>query len=243
MQIEIVNKRTAKKIQGAVDVYIGRGGPLGNRFEMGKDGNRDQVCDKYAAEWDKLISSNKRAKAEFNRIISLAKAGKHIRLVCYCAPLRCHGITIRAKVLEAMTSQPGPGQNQQNGQQAKAESKSKSPDTDDVSGQSSTPQSQQSQPISNPRVEAKAEIINSPQPSKLYPGLKLKEISVMVSGKLSRNFNSMAFSYAVTAEAEPNVDFIAAIDSIKGQLMSKIQADHGNAVIIPGKQLPQASIH
>lgn len=236
MQIEIGNKRNLKKVEGVIDVYIGRGSALGNRFELGKDGTRDIVCDKYAADWDRLMTE-KRAKAEFNRIVSLVRAGKHVRLVCYCAPNRCHGLTIRDKVLESLTSQPGQGQNKQDGQPAKAESKIS--DTDDVSGLNSTPPP----PISNREIEAKAGIIDSPQPSKLYPGLKLKEISVMVSGKMSRNFNSMAFSYAVTAEAEPNIDFISAIDSIKIQLLEKIQADHGNAVIIPGKQQPQASIH
>ena len=30
-------------------VYIGRGSPWGNPFVIGKDGDRDTVCDKYAA--------------------------------------------------------------------------------------------------------------------------------------------------------------------------------------------------
>lgn len=63
----------------------------------------------------------------------------------------------------------------------------------------------------------------------MFPGLKLKEISVMVSSKKVTNFNSIAFSYSVTAEAEPNINFLAAIEHIKAQLLAKVELDHANA--------------
>ena len=62
-------------------VYIGRGSPYGNPFVVGKDGDRDQVCDKYEA----IIEADPIRKS---RIIE-ALRGKD--LVCWCAPLRCHG--------------------------------------------------------------------------------------------------------------------------------------------------------
>jgi hypothetical protein len=62
-------------------VYIGRGSKYGNPFIMGKDGNRDEVCDKYEG----YVEANPSMKADF---ISELK-GKD--LVCYCAPRRCHG--------------------------------------------------------------------------------------------------------------------------------------------------------
>lgn len=64
--------------------------------------------------------------------------------------------------------------------------------------------------------------------SAMFPGLKLKEISVMVSSKKVANFNSIAFSYSVTAEAEPKTDFLAAIEHIKAQLLAKVELDHSN---------------
>jgi hypothetical protein len=62
-------------------VYIGRGSPWGNPFVIGKDGDRDTVCDKYAA----MVESDPSFKA---RVIANLR-GKD--LVCFCAPQRCHG--------------------------------------------------------------------------------------------------------------------------------------------------------
>lgn len=65
----------------AYDVYIGRPGPWGNPFSIGKDGTRDEVVDKYAMwllEQPELV----------------AKAKKELKgkvLGCWCAPKLCHG--------------------------------------------------------------------------------------------------------------------------------------------------------
>src|SRR5690554_1725270 len=62
-------------------VYIGRGSPWGNPFVIGRDGTRDEVCDRF--ERDVLP------------MLDLAPlAGKD--LVCFCAPKRCHGDSILA---------------------------------------------------------------------------------------------------------------------------------------------------
>lgn len=79
----VYNKRSANIPTGAV--YVGRPTIFGNPFEIGRDGSRDEVCDKYEA-WVKsrpsLITSIKRQLK-----------GKH--LVCWCAPLRCHAETLQ----------------------------------------------------------------------------------------------------------------------------------------------------
>lgn len=63
------------------DVYIGRPGPWGNPFEIGKDGTRQEVVEKYA-DWifsqPELIE---KAKNELNGKV----------LACWCAPKLCHG--------------------------------------------------------------------------------------------------------------------------------------------------------
>jgi hypothetical protein len=57
-------------------VYIGRGSPWGNPFKIGIDGDRNEVCDRYEREvLPKLDLEPLRGKD----------------LVCFCAPLRCHG--------------------------------------------------------------------------------------------------------------------------------------------------------
>lgn len=61
-------------------VYCGRGSVAGNPFRIGKEGTRDEVCDKF----EKYVEANTSLK---ERIIRYAR-GKN--LLCHCAPLRCH---------------------------------------------------------------------------------------------------------------------------------------------------------
>lgn len=63
------------------DVYIGRPSKWGNPFEIGKDGSRQEVIEKFAV-WlmhqPKLVED---ARKELRGKI----------LGCWCAPKRCHG--------------------------------------------------------------------------------------------------------------------------------------------------------
>jgi len=62
-------------------VYIGRGSPYGNPFVIGKDGTRDEVCDKY----EFYIYRDKELLLQIREELR----GKD--LVCFCKPKRCHG--------------------------------------------------------------------------------------------------------------------------------------------------------
>ncbi len=62
-------------------VYIGRGSPWGNPFRIGVDGTRDQVVARYAAEILPTLDV-------------MPLRGKD--LVCFCAPLACHGDVLLA---------------------------------------------------------------------------------------------------------------------------------------------------
>jgi len=62
------------------DVYIGRGGPWGNPFEIGQDGTREEVCAKYL----KYLLQNE-------RLMAMLPSLKGKVLGCYCAPKLCHG--------------------------------------------------------------------------------------------------------------------------------------------------------
>src|SRR5690554_6863623 len=57
-------------------VYIGRGSPWGNPFKIGRDGTRDEVCDRFEREVLPTL--------DLTPLI-----GKD--LVCFCKPARCHG--------------------------------------------------------------------------------------------------------------------------------------------------------
>jgi hypothetical protein len=62
-------------------VYIGRPSKWGNPFAIGKDGNRLEVIAKYR----RYLQSNPDIIAEAKEELK----GKD--LICFCAPLPCHG--------------------------------------------------------------------------------------------------------------------------------------------------------
>jgi hypothetical protein len=74
--MRVLNKRAS-----ADGVYIGRPSKFGNPFVLGRDGNRREVIERYE-QW--LLSQP--------ALVAAAKRelrGKN--LVCWCAPLACHG--------------------------------------------------------------------------------------------------------------------------------------------------------
>jgi hypothetical protein len=63
------------------DVYIGRGGPFGNPFKIGRDGTREQVIEKFESWLRTQPALVEQVKREL----------KNKRLGCWCSPLACHG--------------------------------------------------------------------------------------------------------------------------------------------------------
>lgn len=62
------------------DIYIGRPSKFGNKFVIGKDGNRDEIIEKFR-EW---------APTQSQIMDSLHELDNKI-LGCWCSPQRCHG--------------------------------------------------------------------------------------------------------------------------------------------------------
>ena len=85
----VLNKHKHGIPAGAV--YIGRGSKWGNPFVIGRDGDRDAVCDKHKQHLWNQIQSGKVTVADL-----LALKGKD--LVCFCAPHRCHGHTLEQAI-------------------------------------------------------------------------------------------------------------------------------------------------
>lgn len=63
-------------------VYVGRGSPWGNPFRMHTESSRNHVCDRFEQEVLPTLDLT-------------PLRGKD--LVCFCAPLRCHGDAILKK--------------------------------------------------------------------------------------------------------------------------------------------------
>lgn len=65
------------------DVYIGRGSIFGNPYEVGVDGDRDEVLDKYT-KWFNFLLRDPLFVTELKNL-----QGK--TLGCFCKPDKCHG--------------------------------------------------------------------------------------------------------------------------------------------------------
>lgn len=101
---KIIPVKTTKVVNrdcgDAFDVYIGRRGPWGNPFIIGKDGERNDVIEKYKKYfYETLINDPSRKDA----IMEL----KGLRLGCHCKPHACHGDVI-AEYLNKIETKLGP---------------------------------------------------------------------------------------------------------------------------------------
>jgi hypothetical protein len=105
--ITIVNKHYLGPIHPFEEVErvpIHRGTPLGNPFKMVSynQKERDRVCDEYDT-WVRAKLLEPGAELEqLMTLVSLAKDGKDIELVCFCVPKRCHGETIKRLIEEKL---------------------------------------------------------------------------------------------------------------------------------------------
>lgn len=76
-------------------IYIGRGSAYGNPFVMGQHGDRQTVVKLFSDLLDKNLAEGKIHPDQIK-----ALHGKN--LVCFCAPLACHGDVLLAKAKELM---------------------------------------------------------------------------------------------------------------------------------------------
>jgi hypothetical protein len=93
-RLEGATGRVLNKHHGGIPpgaVYIGRGSPWGNPFKIGRDGTRDEVCDRYEREVLPTLDLE-------------PLRGKD--LVCFCAPLRCHGDSIFRAISHSLADKP-----------------------------------------------------------------------------------------------------------------------------------------
>ncbi len=95
--IQVVNKHHEEPTK--LDVYVGRGSPLGNPTRINHRTTRQEAISSYEKYLvDKLNSKDKIVCDEMNRIYRLAKK-EDVRLVCFCKPDACHADFIK-KLIE-----------------------------------------------------------------------------------------------------------------------------------------------
>lgn len=100
MKTRVMNKHTYRVTlgEGHDDVYIGRPGPWGNPFVIGRDGDRAQVIAKYRTWLLNGVHKNAPPAAAWAYYHLYQLKGK--TLVCWCAPEACHG-DVLAELAEA----------------------------------------------------------------------------------------------------------------------------------------------
>lgn len=106
MAIQVVNKHTHTPTP--YDIYIGRGSALGNPYPLPKY-SRDESIKMYDTELSLcLATKDNTLNLNYQGVIQLLNLiwwYNHMEgqcnLVCYCAPLKCHGDIIK-KIVEAI---------------------------------------------------------------------------------------------------------------------------------------------
>jgi hypothetical protein len=91
----VINKHAEPQ---ALGTYVGRPSRWGNPFEIGKDGTREEVIEKYRLWLWQQIKSDRGAQL-------LADLGDS-DLICWCAPKPCHA-DVLLRALEWVRSQSG----------------------------------------------------------------------------------------------------------------------------------------
>ncbi len=74
-------------VKDEYDVFIGRPGPFGNPFRIGKDGTREEVIEKFRRYFYRRMRNSATFVAKV-----CALRGK--RCGCFCKPHACHGDVI-----------------------------------------------------------------------------------------------------------------------------------------------------
>ena len=101
--ITVANVRTATN-----GVYIGRampgraGSPLGNPYKLKSGAQRGAVIAQYEVWLDVQLSSDTPAHRAFDALIEAARHGDLV-LLCWCAPLECHGDVIRRRIEDVLS--------------------------------------------------------------------------------------------------------------------------------------------
>ena len=85
----VLNKHAVGSTNAPGARYIGRGSVHGNKFVIGRDGTRDDVCEAH----DRDLADEIQRKGPKARDIDALRG---MDVICFCAPHRCHGDTLVA---------------------------------------------------------------------------------------------------------------------------------------------------
>lgn len=91
--IAILNLKTVKTVPAGA-VLVDRTTPFGNPYQIGVDGDREEVVARYEGDFHWKLENDGTFRSRVDAL------GKPTALLCHCAPMRCHAEVI-AKYLES----------------------------------------------------------------------------------------------------------------------------------------------
>lgn len=101
MLITIHNLHKEQPENHDTDFICDRRSPVGNPFFIGKDGDRDEVCDRY--EKYVRVTTRQDFHSFIDSLVIVLEKYKTLRLFCWCMPERCHLETIKILVEERVS--------------------------------------------------------------------------------------------------------------------------------------------
>ena len=115
MCCQVVNVRSLTATQAGAVVYVGRAcghwtaSPLGNTFRIGRDGDRQQVIEKYRRWLWEVVQAGRRGQPSpawlsLLSLVAAVRRGEAPALGCWCHPAPCHASVI-ARAVDWLVSQ------------------------------------------------------------------------------------------------------------------------------------------
>ena len=98
-KIKVFNKNTVADNEYDL-TYVGRPTPLGNPFIIGKDGDRDEVIEKYKVWLEGQLRSENETRRMFDALFDELRHRGTLRLLCWCAPEPCHADVLAKRLLD-----------------------------------------------------------------------------------------------------------------------------------------------
>ena len=95
----VVNMR---KVRPAGMIKCDRGTPVGNKFIIGKDGDRDEVIRKYHIWFGNEVRKEGPVKDFVESLLKVLEIEEILILGCWCKPKRCHVDVIKNWITEIL---------------------------------------------------------------------------------------------------------------------------------------------
>lgn len=91
--ITVVNCRTHKRCEW--DVRIHRPDILGNPYRMRCEEERAVVIERFREYAQRMMADDTEFRRRVRCLARWHRAGRELHLVCFCAPLPCHGDVLK----------------------------------------------------------------------------------------------------------------------------------------------------